>query len=162
MSLCRSALRNINFKHLNRDTSRVPPRRAQLATLDQACHRSSRIKEEEETHQLFNKRVASLVYHLSPFPSAHAACRLPAPQSPRIKKWQLSILRAEDLWKLDERKSGTSLGFFFFCNFILIAITLKTRPILMHNSFDLISSVNKLVCRGRGKRYCGGIWLLFC
>lgn len=85
MGVCGSVHLNINFKHLNQDTSRVPPRKAQLATLDQACHRSFRIKEEEETHQLFNKRVASLVYHLSHFPSAHAGCRLPAQQSPRIK-----------------------------------------------------------------------------
>lgn len=83
--VCRGVHLNIDFKHLNRDTSRVPPRRAQLATLDHACHRSSRIKEEEETHQLFNKRVASLLHHLSHFPSARAGGRLPAQQSPRIK-----------------------------------------------------------------------------
>lgn len=155
-SVCCGVLLNINFKHLNRDTSRVPPRRAQLATLDRACHRSARIKEEEEdeeTHQLFNKRVASLGLPSVTLPISPRW--LPAQRSPRKPK--------------KEKTTRHKLFIFLHSFFSLLQLLShycfyfrKTRPILMRNSFDLISSVNKLVCHGRGKRCCGGIRLLCC
>lgn len=109
MGVCSSVHLNINFKHLNRDTSRVPPRRAQLATLDRACHRSSRIKEEEETHQLFNKRVGlpSVTPPISP-------CWLPfaSATQPKNSKCQLlTLINEEGYWKLYERKGTARLLF---------------------------------------------------
>lgn len=131
ISHCCSALRNINFKHLNRDTSGVPPRRAQLATLDQACHRSSRIKEEEETHQLFNKRVASLVYHLSHFPSVcHVAHAAVVCQHNRAREFKKMTALHTPHWRSLEVRWKKIRHKFFFCNFILIiAFTFETRPI---------------------------------
>lgn len=73
-------LGNNNFKHLNRDTSKIPSCRAQIASLslDQMHHRSFLIKQnlkKNPTHPQLNKTVPCSVHHLFHFPSASAGCR---------------------------------------------------------------------------------------